>query len=82
MRTMFDKARATLPGVVENVVQPAIPGDPEKAEIAVEGAEDEHKTITIENTLVDKSGHEVHLHPGAKVEVTIKAEPEAIRFGR
>jgi hypothetical protein len=79
---MSDKASATLPGVVENVVQPAIPGDPEKADIAVEGADDEHKKITIENTLVDKSGHEVHLHPGAKVEVTIKAEPEAIRFGR
>ena len=79
---MFDRASATLPGVVENVVQPAIPGDPEKADIAVEGADDEHKKITIENTLVDKSGNEVHLHPGAKVEVTIKAEPEAIRFGR
>ena len=79
---MFDKAKATLPGVVENVVQPALPGDPEKAEIALEAADDEHKKITIENTLVDKSGHEVHLHPGEEVEVTIKAKPEAIRFGR
>jgi hypothetical protein len=79
---MVDKARATLPGTVEKVVKPVIVGDPEKAEIAVEGADDEHKKITIENTLVDKSGHEVHLNPGAKVEVTIKAEPEAIRFGR
>jgi hypothetical protein len=66
---MVDKARATLPEVVEKVVRPAILGDSEKTEIAVEGADDEHKKITIENTLVEKSGHEVHLHPGAKVEV-------------
>ena len=79
---MVDKATATLPGTVEKVVQPVFSGDPEKAEIAVEGADDAHKKITIENTLIDKSGHEVHLNPGAKVEVTIQAEPEAIRFGR
>ena len=79
---MVDKARATQPGTVEKVLKPVIPSDPEKAEIAVEGADDGHKKITIENTLIDKSGHEVHLNPGAKVEVTIKAEPEAIRFGR
>ena len=37
------------------MVKPVVPRDPEKAEIAVEGADDEHKKITIENTLVAKS---------------------------
>lgn len=79
---MPDIASATLTGIVEKVVKPAAPGEPEKAQIAVEGADGAHRKISIENNLIDKSGQEVHLNPGAKVEVTIKAEPEAIRFGR
>jgi hypothetical protein len=73
-----DEAKTTLPGSVEKVVKSRIPGVPEKAEIAVEGADHLYKEIRIENTLTNKSGQEVHLKPGAKVEVTIKAGPEAI----
>jgi hypothetical protein len=75
-------ASATLPGTVEAVIKSLVPSEPEKAQIAVEGADHRHKVISIENTLTDPSGQEVRLNPGAKVEVTIKAEPEAIRFGR
>ena len=75
---MVDKATATLPGTVEKIVKSRIPGKPEKAEIAVEGADHLYKEIRIENTLTNESGQEVHLKPGAKVEVTIKAGPEAV----
>ena len=76
---MPDKAETTLPGTVERVVKSRIPGVPEKAEIAVEGADHLYKEIRIENTLTNRSGQEVHLKPGAEVEVTIKAGPEATR---
>jgi hypothetical protein len=77
-----DIASATLPGTVEAIIKSVVPSEPEKAQIAVEGTDHKHKVISIENTLTDQSGQEVHLIPGAKVEVTIRAEPEAIRFGR
>jgi len=48
---------------------------PEKAQIAVEGAEDFYKEIRIENSLTDEDGNEVGLKQGAQVEVTIEAEP-------
>jgi molybdopterin-binding protein len=74
-----DKAEATLHGTVEKVVKSRYPGECEKAEIAVEGADHLYKEIRIENTLTQKSGHEVHLKAGAEVEVTIKAGPQAFR---
>ena len=54
--------------------------EPDHAQIAIEGVDHQYEAIRIENTLTDKSGNEVQLKPGAEVEVTIKAAPEAIRF--
>jgi len=34
--------------------------------------------ITIDNTLIDKTAHEVRLNAGATVEVTIKADESAV----
>ena len=72
-----EKATVTLPGTVEKIIPPITPNRPEKAQIAVEGAEDLYKEIRVENTLQDESGNEVALKKGAKVAVTIEAEPEA-----
>jgi hypothetical protein len=55
------KATVTLPGTVEKVIPPITPSQPEKAQIAVEGAEDLYKEIRVENTLQDESGNEVAL---------------------
>ena len=78
---MSEKPSATLPGTVEKIVKtPA--SQPDKAQITVEGADDEHKKISIDNYLTDKNGEEVYLKPGAKVDVTIASEVEAIHFGR
>jgi hypothetical protein len=49
---------------------------PEKAEIAVEGADELYQEIRIENTLSDNKGDEVRLKEGARVEVTVEAKPE------
>jgi hypothetical protein len=41
-----------------------IPSEPDKAEIAVDGADDLYKEIRIENTLTDEDGNEVSLKKG------------------
>ena len=70
------KPAVTLPGTVEKIIPPSrYAGEPEKAEIAVEGADPLYKEIRVENTLQDAEGNEVGLIPGAEVEVTIEAEP-------
>ncbi len=69
----------TLPGTVEKIIPPVDPSQPEKAQIAVEGAEDLYREIRIENTLQDQDGNEVALKEGASVDVTIEAPPEATK---
>lgn len=71
------KVEVTLPGVVEKVIPPAHPSEPEKAQIAVEGADDLYREIRVENTLQDSEGNAVKLKEGAEVEVTIAADPES-----
>jgi hypothetical protein len=75
--SMTEKPSTTLPGTVEKIIKSPIPGEPEKAEITVEGAEDLYKEIRIENTLTDEDGNEVRLKKGAKVEVHVEADPQA-----
>lgn len=73
---MSEKPSATLPGVVEKVIKPLHPSEPEKAQIAVEGADHLYKEIRIENSLKDANGNDVSLKEGANVDVTVEAEPE------
>ena len=70
------KASATLPGKVEKVIHPhPSSGEPEKAQITVEGADHLYREIRVPNTLTDANGHKVKLKEGAEVEVTIEADP-------
>jgi hypothetical protein len=50
------------------------PREPEKAEIAVEGADHLYREIRIENRLEDGDGKKVKLKQGAHVDVTVEAE--------
>ena len=75
---MSDKPTATLPGTVQKIIKAPHPDLPEKAEIAVEGADELYREIRIENTLTDEKGNEVKLKPGATVEVTVEAEPKDV----
>jgi len=71
-----EKASATLPGKVEKVIQPhPHSGEPEKAQISVEGADHLYREIRVPNRLVDSDGRKVKLKPGAEVDVTIEADP-------
>jgi predicted DNA-binding antitoxin AbrB/MazE fold protein len=74
---MTEKPSTTLPGTVEKIIKPVSPQEPEKAQIAVEGADDLYREIRIENTLTKENGEKVRLKPGAEVEVTVEAPIEA-----
>jgi uncharacterized protein YfaS (alpha-2-macroglobulin family) len=62
---------------VEKIIKSPHPSEPEKAQIAVDGADELYKEIRIVNNLVDENGDEVRLKQGAKVEVTVEADPHA-----
>lgn len=69
-------AATTFPGKVDKVIHPQPhSGEPEKAQISVEGADHLYKEIRVPNLLVDEKGQKVKLKPGAEVDVTIEAEP-------
>jgi len=72
-----EKPSVTLPGKVEKIIPGVVPAMPDKAQIAVEGADDLYKEIRVENTLQDEDGKPVALKKGAEVEVTIEAEKHA-----
>ena len=73
-----EKPAVTLPAVVEKIVKPLIPSEPEKAQIAIQGADHLYREIRVENTLKNAAGEKVRLKPGAEVDVTIEAPPEAV----
>ena len=74
---MSENPSTKLRGTVEKII-PAISSEPEKAQIAIEGADDLYKELRIENSLTDASGNEVHLKRGEKVDVKVEAEPQGV----
>ena len=73
---MTTKPKTTKPGTVQKIIKSPLPGEPEKAEIAVDGADHLYREIRIENTLEDEKGKKVKLKVGAQVDVTIEADPK------
>jgi hypothetical protein len=73
---MAKKPKVVRPGRVQKII-PSTPESPEKAEIAVEGADHLYREIRIENTLQDEKGQEVKLKEGAQVEVVVEADRDA-----
>ena len=68
--------RVTLSGTVNKIIASLRTIQPEKAQIAVAGADDRYRDLRIENTLTDGKGNEVSLKKGAHVEVTFTAKPK------
>lgn len=64
----------TLPGTVERIIKPAQPGQPEKAQISIDGADDLYREIRIKNKLTSDRGSKVRLKNGEEVDVTVKAD--------
>jgi hypothetical protein len=71
------KKRKKLRGTVEKVIKPIIPGEPEKAQIGIEQADELYREIRVENVLTDEHGDNVSLKPGAKVDVVVEADSDA-----
>jgi hypothetical protein len=74
---MSEKPSTTLNATVEKIITPISPKEPEKAQIAVEGADHLYRELRIENTLTTESGEKVRMKPGAEVEVKIEVDPAA-----
>lgn len=75
---MKEKPNVTLPAKVAKIIEAPHPSEPEKAQIAVEGADPLFDEIRIENTLKDGEGNKVRLKKGAEVEVTVEAPKQAV----
>ena len=67
-----------LPAVVEKILEPIDPKEPEKAQIVVHGADDLYREIRVENTLETGGGEKVRLKQDAEVDVIIEAPPDAV----
>jgi len=74
---MSEKPSVKLPGTVEKIIKPALPGQAEKAQINIEGADDMYREIRIENTLTTDDGKRTELKKGAEVDVTVEADKDA-----
>lgn len=70
---MTEPIQTTLPGIVEEIIKPSDSGEPEKAQIGIQGSDDLTDEIRIVNTLTKDNGDEVGLEKGDAVKVTIKA---------
>ena|SRR5271156_3481768 len=64
----------TMPGTVEKIIPAIRDHQPERAQIAIEGAENLYREIRIDNTLQTEDGDNVILKVGSKVEVTIQVK--------
>ena len=73
-----EKPVVTLTGVVRKIINPIGSKEPEKAEIAIQEADDLYKEIRIENTLENGAGEKLRLKRGAEVDVHIEAPVEAV----
>ena len=74
---MAKRPKVVRLGKVQKIIPPTHADAPEKAEIAIEGADHLYREIRIENTLQDERGREVKLKQGAHVEVVVEAERDA-----
>ena len=64
-----------MPGTVNKIIPSSSSRRPEKAQIAVDGADRLYRDLRIENTLLDEHGDDVKLMKGARVEVTVSSRP-------
>jgi hypothetical protein len=73
---MTQKPSVTLPATVEKVLTPEAPELPEKAQIAIEGADELYRQLRVDNVLTNQNGEELKMREGAKVDVTLEADPK------
>ncbi len=71
-----EQPSVTLPGTVDKIIPSPRPSQPEKAQIAVDGADQRYRDLRIENTLTDEHGGDVRLEKGTRVEVTVATKDD------
>ncbi len=69
-----------LSGIVDKIILSARPSQPEEARIALQDADRRSRNLRIENTLADENGDDVRLEKGARVAVTVTAEPKTAKI--
>jgi hypothetical protein len=65
-----------LPGTVEKIIAPAIPGDAETVEISIQSGDDPGQRIRIANALINAVGDAVALKKRAVVNFVIRPKPK------
>jgi hypothetical protein len=65
-----------LSGIVDKIIPSTGPSQREEAQISLGAADRRSRNLRIENTLADENGDDVRLKKGARVEVTVTAEPK------
>ena len=73
----MSKKRKKLQGTVQKVIKPTFPGQPEKAQIDIQGADDLYREIRIENVVTGENGEKARLKAGAEVDVIVEADSSA-----
>jgi hypothetical protein len=73
---MHHDAASSLPGTVEKIIKPMIPGEAEKVQISIQSGDDPNQRISIANTLIDARGEAVPLKRGAAVHIVIRPKPK------
>lgn len=68
----------SMVGTVHKIIPSPSPSQPEKAQIAVDGADRGYRDLRIENKLTDENDDDVSLKKGAHVEVTVTAQPKHV----
>jgi hypothetical protein len=76
--SLSEKPSVTLPATVEKIIKSPISGEPEKAQIAIKGADDLYREIRIENAFENQNGEKVRVKRGAQVEVKLEADPKDV----
>jgi hypothetical protein len=71
------RKRKKLQGTVQKVIKPAIPSQPEKAQIDIHDADDLYRELRIENEVVGEDGQKARLKPGAEVDVIVEVDSSA-----
>ena len=76
-RTAMGRKKQRLHGRVNRLIKSVDPSKPEKAEIAIEEAEELYREIRIDNVVTGEDGTKASLKPGADVDVIVEADSSA-----
>lgn len=71
-----EQPSVSMPGTVEKIISPPRPAQPEIAQIAVDGPDQQYQDLRIEYALIDEHGDDAKLKRGAHVEITVTADPK------